>query len=72
LSISWFKDGKPLEPGDKVKVGSDGEQVFVELTDCDADTAGEYTCEASNVVGDSACTVNVIVTGAPYLLISTQ
>ena len=63
--MSWFKDGKPLKPSDddKVKIGSDGEQVYIELSDCVAETAGEYTCTASNVVGDACCTVNVIVTG---------
>ena len=67
MSVSWFKDGKPLKSEDKVKIGSEGEQFFIELMECDADSAGEYTCTASNVVGDACCTVNVIVTGAPYL-----
>lgn len=67
MSVSWFKDGKPLKSEDKVKIGGEGEQFFVELSACDADTAGEYTCTASNVAGDACCTVNVIVTGAPYL-----
>ena len=65
LSVSWFKDGKPLRPDDddKVKMGVDGDEYFVELTDCAAETGGEYTCTASNVAGDACCTVNVIVTG---------
>ena len=68
MSVSWFKDGKPLKSGDKMKICTEGEQFFVELMDCDADAAGEYTCTASNVAGDSCCTVNVIVTGTPYLM----
>jgi len=70
--VSWFKDGAPLKSQDKVKIGAEGEQFFVELTDCDAATAGEYTCTASNVAGDACCTVNVIVTGALYLLINDR
>jgi len=63
--VSWFKDGKPLrsDEEDKVKIGSEGEQVFIELRACDNETSGEYTCTASNVAGDACCTVNVIVTG---------
>ena len=67
--MSWFKDGKPLKPDDQVQIGVDGDEFFIELSECDAEAAGEYTCTASNVAGDACCTVNVIVTGAPYLLI---
>ena len=65
--MSWFKDGKPLKTDDKVKIGADGDEIFIELSDCGAEAAGEYTCTASNVAGDACCTVNVIVTGGPCL-----
>ena len=66
--MSWFKDGKLVKSGDKVKVGAEGDEYFVELIECDAGTAGEYTCTASNVAGDACCTVNVIVTGACHVV----
>jgi len=67
VSVSWFKDGKPVKSGDNVKICTEGEQHLIELVNCDAEVAGEYTCTASNVAGDACCTVNVIVTGEPYL-----
>ena len=63
LSVSWFKDGSPLKSSDRVTLGCDGDEYFVELSECDAQVAGEYTCTASNVAGDACCTVNVIVSG---------
>jgi len=75
VTVSWFKDGKPLTSGDMVKIGSEADEFFVELMQCDVDAAAEYTCTASNVAGDSCCTVNVIVTGPsrlPHLLIAIR
>ena len=71
MSVSWFKDGRLLKSGDRVKIGSEGELFFVELSSCDAEEAGEYTCTAANVAGDACCTVNVIVTGALAVLSSS-
>ena len=70
MSVSWFKDGQPLKPDETVMIGREGDEIFVELSQCDDATAGEYTCTASNVAGETCCTVNVIVTGTPYLLIN--
>ena len=63
MSISWFKDGKPLKVDDNLSIGCDGENHFLELTNSKRQNSGEYTCTASNAAGSAFCTANVKVLG---------
>ena len=62
-SVSWFKDGKPLKTGDGITISQDGDKFTIEVAKCSAESAGEYTCTASNCSGSACCTANVIVAG---------
>jgi hypothetical protein len=63
VSVSWFKDGKPLKTGDGITISRDEDVFKIQVARCSSESAGEYTCTASNAAGSACCTANVIVTG---------
>jgi Immunoglobulin I-set domain len=63
VSVSWFKDGKPLKTGDGITVSREADIFKIQVIKCSAESAGEYTCTASNTAGSACCTANVIVAG---------
>uniref|UniRef100_G1KFT9 Obscurin, cytoskeletal calmodulin and titin-interacting RhoGEF n=1 Tax=Anolis carolinensis TaxID=28377 RepID=G1KFT9_ANOCA len=46
--VKWFKDGKPLTPGKKLKIEDEGKSRRLIVQATDKKDAGEYTCEVGN------------------------
>nr|XP_060639353.1 obscurin [Anolis sagrei ordinatus] len=46
--VKWFKDGKPLTPGKKLKVEDEGKSRRLIVQATEKKDAGEYTCEVGN------------------------
>nr|XP_046469209.1 titin homolog isoform X3 [Neodiprion pinetum] len=59
---SWYRNGKPLERSDRIKRFFDGRTTRVEITKVKATDAGQYTCQATNVMGTTrnSCLVTVL------------
>uniref|UniRef100_G1KFS2 Obscurin, cytoskeletal calmodulin and titin-interacting RhoGEF n=1 Tax=Anolis carolinensis TaxID=28377 RepID=G1KFS2_ANOCA len=61
--VKWFKDGKPLTPGKKLKIEDEGKSRRLIVQATDKKDAGEYTCE----VGNQKLTFKVTVAGTRLL-----
>ncbi|XP_031365474.1 obscurin isoform X3 [Apis dorsata] len=48
----WFKDGKPLRSGERVRIESSGERFRMELSKIIVEDEGVYTCSFSNKLGE--------------------
>ncbi|XP_016767640.1 obscurin isoform X7 [Apis mellifera] len=48
----WFKDGKPLRSGERVRIESSGERFRMELSKIIIEDEGVYTCSFSNKLGE--------------------
>lgn len=61
----WFKDGKIIQPSERVTQGNYGKSLVIKAVDFTDN--GEYTCEVSNGVGQvKSYTVNLRVLATPY------
>lgn len=45
----WFKDGKPIQPSERVSQGNYGKSLLIRKVKFE--DKGKYTCEVSNGVG---------------------
>ncbi|CAK9822500.1 Unc-89 [Anthophora retusa] len=50
----WFKDGKPLRSGDRIRITSSGELFTLELSKAILEDEGVYTCMFSNKLGEAS------------------
>ncbi|KAK9307269.1 hypothetical protein QLX08_002302 [Tetragonisca angustula] len=48
----WFKNGKPLRTGDRIKIASTGEHYSLELKKAIIEDEGVYTCTFTNKLGE--------------------
>ncbi|XP_076762738.1 obscurin isoform X1 [Xylocopa sonorina] len=48
----WFKDGKPLRTGERIRITTSGERFTLELSKAILDDEGVYTCSFSNKLGE--------------------
>ncbi|OAD62661.1 Muscle M-line assembly protein unc-89 [Eufriesea mexicana] len=48
----WFKDGKPLRSGERVRITSSGEHFSMELSKAILEDEGVYSCSFSNKLGE--------------------
>jgi len=51
--VKWEKDGKILQPCNKVHFTCDGYKVGLEILDTNTGDAGQYTCTLTNNLGSS-------------------
>ncbi|XP_040533545.1 hemicentin-1 isoform X17 [Gallus gallus] len=49
-AISWYKDGQPLKPDDRVIIQASGHTL--QITEAQVSDTGRYTCLASNIAGE--------------------
>ena len=61
-TITWLKDGQPLQPSDKVTVLSepDGTQIL-QFNSAQISDKGSYTCQATNIGGTTEVKLNLNV-----------
>lgn len=48
----WFKNGKPLRTGDRIKITSTGDHHSLELKKAIVEDEGVYTCVFTNKLGE--------------------
>lgn len=64
--VSWYKDGKPLEPSvAKTEVGEFSTHII--FTDADIEATGNYRVAVANEAGSSSADVYVTVKGGQLL-----
>ncbi|XP_029939526.1 hemicentin-1, partial [Salarias fasciatus] len=63
--ITWYKDGKPVQQGEGLRVAANGRQLVVSRAQV-SDTA-RFQCVASNEAGDHERNFNVIVQVPPSI-----
>ncbi|XP_072199268.1 hemicentin-1 isoform X3 [Excalfactoria chinensis] len=49
-AISWYKDGQPLKPNDRIVIQASGHTL--QITEAQVSDTGRYTCLASNIAGE--------------------
>ena len=59
--IEWFKDGKPIRDSHRFKLEFDGNRSVLTIKDAKQTDDGEFTCTATNKVGKTSHTVELVV-----------
>ncbi|XP_053372558.1 obscurin-like isoform X2 [Mercenaria mercenaria] len=60
ISVTWFKDEKEIEKGDRITISNENKQHSLKIKDISKDDAGEYKCECKDYKDIiSSCTVKV-------------
>ena len=67
-TVEWFFNGLPLEEGGGVRFGAG----FIEIESVSLEQSGEYRVEASNIAGVGGTTLQLNVTGKPWLDLLNQ
>lgn len=52
MKVEWFKDGKPLDAGHRIRTVYAFGMVVLEIFDCKIEDNGVYTCKATNNWGE--------------------
>nr|KAG5697851.1 hypothetical protein BaRGS_017108 [Batillaria attramentaria] len=60
-TVSWSKDGKPLQADSHMRIFESEGQYYLEIPQASMDDAGDYTCTASNSEGSVSCTISAFV-----------
>ncbi|XP_012258678.2 neuroglian isoform X2 [Athalia rosae] len=69
--IIWNKNGQILNPSDRITQGNYGKSLVIKHVNFEDE--GQYTCEASNGVGDAkSYSVNLQVLAVPYFTVEPE
>ncbi|KAF8768294.1 Obscurin like protein [Argiope bruennichi] len=63
--VKWYKDGKPLVNGDRVKIVGKAGKQSLEIANCKPTDSGSYSCVITNDLGNQAEFSNVVVKASP-------
>lgn len=67
----WSKNGQPIHWGDRITQGNYGKSLIIRHATFE--DAGEYTCEASNGVGNAqSYSINLKVNAVPYFTVEPE
>lgn len=72
LKIKWFKNGKPLVMGTRIKPTDDFGLVSLDISSARPDDSGIYTCKATNEVGEAISTCTIKVEGRENIILASQ
>nr|XP_061790885.1 hemicentin-1-like [Nerophis lumbriciformis] len=64
-TLSWLKDGQPLQVSARVRLLSAGR--YLQINMAGLNDKAQYTCVASNIVGETTRDFNLIVNAAPKI-----
>nr|XP_033715233.1 hemicentin-2-like [Tursiops truncatus] len=62
-TISWYKDGRPVTPNQRVHILGEGQLLQIQPTQ--VSDSGRYVCMATNVVGEDDQDFNVLIQVPP-------
>ena len=62
-TVTWQKDGQPIESNDKFKIEQRGNSKTLVINKTSTESVGAYSIVATNEVGEDSCTANLNVTG---------
>ncbi|XP_076459478.1 uncharacterized protein LOC143292788 isoform X2 [Babylonia areolata] len=69
--VEWQKDGKPLKPSNKLRIGREGSTAILEIDSCEPEDAGEYTCILTNDSGKATSRAGLTVQDEKRMRYST-
>ncbi|XP_033210455.1 titin homolog isoform X2 [Belonocnema kinseyi] len=58
---SWYRNGKRIERSNRIRKCFDGRTAKIEISEVKESDAGEYVCEATNLLGSTRSSCQVIV-----------
>ncbi|KAL8623451.1 hypothetical protein ACOMHN_061964 [Nucella lapillus] len=61
--VQWQKDGKPVQPSDKLRMGREGTTAILEIDNAEVEDGGEYTCILTNATGKASSRAGLTVQG---------
>ena len=59
LKIQWFLNGQPIKQGSRFREGLDFGFVSLDIMHVYPEDAGQYTCRATNVLGQAVTSANI-------------
>ena len=59
--VTWTKDGKVLQPSDRIIVGCDDKKINLEINPSDFKDSGQYACEVKNPLGSDKTSAEVTI-----------
>ncbi|KAM5331532.1 hemicentin-2 [Glossophaga mutica] len=65
-AISWYKDGRPVTPGERLRILGEGRLLQIQPTR--VSDSGRYLCVATNVAGEDDQDFNVLIQVPPMFL----
>ncbi|CAN8024063.1 unnamed protein product, partial [Ixodes persulcatus] len=72
LKVTWFKNGKTLVMGTRIKPTYDFGLVSLDISSARPDDSGIYTCKATNEVGEAISTCTIKVEGRENIILTSQ
>lgn len=72
LAVEWYKDGKLLRAGTRIKTIHDFGFVVLEISPVYAEDSGIYTCRAFNEYGEAVSTAKLHCEGKRNVILETQ
>lgn len=67
LKVEWFHNGKPLQTGHRFRTAYDFGFASLDVLTVYAEDSGEYTCRATNRLGQAKSSINLSVTCKYFL-----
>jgi titin len=68
ISVSWFKDGKPLKDSSNVQTSFLDNIATLNIFKTDRSLAGQYSCTATNPMGSASSSAKLMLTGLCILI----
>lgn len=72
LKVEWFCNGKPLQTGHRFRTAYDFGFASLDILTVYAEDSGEYTCRATNKLGQAQSSINLSVKSKSSIIRDTQ